>query len=168
MSQRILVLFDGRTDGTVERMGHMIAEGARGEGVEAVCERVDSCEPGDLLSVDGLIIGTPCYFGAPTARIKAFLDGTYGLRGQLAGRVGGAFTASEHIGGGNELTLRSLHDFFLIHGMVIQGDAEGDHFGPVGISPSGESEDVVVDDSGECNRLGRRVARLVTALRPGD
>ncbi len=166
MSQRVLILFDGRKDGTVERMGRMVAEGARAEGVEAVCERVGDCAVEDLPALAGLVIGTPCYFGGPTARIKAFLDSTYALRGQLAGRVGGAFTASGHIGGGNELTLRSLHDFFLIHGMVIQGDAEGDHFGPVGISPSGEAEDVIVDDSGECHRLGRRVARLVSALRP--
>jgi len=69
-----------------------------------------------------------------------------------------------HIAGGNELTLHALLDFFLIHGMIVQGDCEGDFFGAVALSPSGDQDDVLVDDDGECRRLGRRVAELAKRL----
>jgi hypothetical protein len=43
----------------------------------------------------------------------------------------------------------------LIHGMIIQGDPQGDHYGPVSIG---------VPDSRaikECQRFGSRIARLL-------
>jgi NAD(P)H dehydrogenase (quinone) len=46
----------------------------------------------------------------------------------------------------------------LIHGMVIQGDPKGDHYGPVAIgAPDNRS-------IAECMRLGVRVAKLVKKL----
>jgi multimeric flavodoxin WrbA len=92
------------------------------------------------------------------------MDSTWGMKGKLTGKVGGAFTSSQHIGGGNEMALHALLDFFMVHGMIVQGDSAGDYFGPVGLNPSGDKEDFVVDDSGECHRLGQRVAKLVAKL----
>jgi NAD(P)H dehydrogenase (quinone) len=164
MSQTILIVFDGKSEGMTDRMARVVATGVRETGLEAVVETVENATVDDLERYPGLILGSPCYFGGVTARMKAFLDATWGRLGRLSGKVGGAFTASAHIGGGNELTLRALHDFFLIHGMIVQGDAKGDPFGPVLINPSGDPGDAVVDDSGECHRLGRRVAELAQRL----
>ena len=45
------------------------------------------------------------------------------LAGSLIGKVGSVFasTASQH--GGQETTLKALHDILLVHGMHIVGDA---------------------------------------------
>jgi NAD(P)H dehydrogenase (quinone) len=46
----------------------------------------------------------------------------------------------------------------LIHGMVIQGSPDGDHYGPVSIgAPDKRAEK-------ECIKLGRRTALLVKRL----
>lgn len=164
MTQKILIVFEGKQGSTIDRMATVVATGVREAGLEAICETVENARPSDFPKYDGILIGTPCHFAGPSARIKALLDQTWGLRGKLAGKVGAAFTASAHIGGGNELALRTLIDFFLIHGMVVQGDPEGDYFGAVALNPTGEPEEVVVDESGDCHRLGRRAAELARRL----
>jgi len=48
----------------------------------------------------------------------------------------------------------------LIHGMIIQGDPQGDHYGAVAIgAPDGRS-------TKQCLRLGARAAKLVKKLFP--
>jgi len=164
MSQKILIVFDGHADGTLDRMARVVAAGVRAGGLQAVCETVGNATVADLVKYDGIILGSPCYFAGPTAAMKGLMDSTWAVRGKLVGKVGAAFAASEHIAGGNEMTLHALLDFFLIHGMVVQGDCEGDYFGAAALNPSGSQEDVIVDDSGECHRLGMRVAELVKRL----
>lgn len=51
--------------------------------------------------------------------------------GKLVGKVGGVFTSSGMIGGGNETTIMSILQGLLIHGMIVQGVQEGNHYGPV-------------------------------------
>jgi len=46
----------------------------------------------------------------------------------------------------------------LIHGMIIQGDPEGDHYGAVSI---GEPDNRAIK---ECLRMGGRLARLTKRL----
>lgn len=161
---KVLIIIDGKEGGTIDRMASVVAAGVREEGLEAIVETVENARPSDLTEYDGLVIGTPCHFAGPSSAIKAFMDSTWGLRGKLTSKVGGAFTSSEHIGGGNEMTLHAVLDFFLVHGMIIQGDADGDYFGPIALNPSGEREDVMVDDSGEVLRLGKRMAQLLKRL----
>lgn len=161
---KILIIIDGREGGAIDRMARVVATGVRAEGVEAIVETVGNAQVGDLAQYDGVIIGSPCHFAGPSAAIKQFMDATWGVRGQLTGKVGGAFTASEHIGGGNEMTLHALLDFFLVHGMVLQGDPEGDYFGPIAVVPSNDPGEMIVDDSGECHRLGKRLAALINKL----
>lgn len=161
---KVLIIIDGKQDGTIDRMARVVAAGVREEGLQAIVETVENARPEDLSDYEGLVFGSPCHFAGPSAALKAFMDSTWSMRGTLSGKVGGAFTASRHIGGGNEMTLHAVLDFCLVHGMVIQGDPEGDYFGPIGVNPSGDQDDVIVDDSGECHRLGQRVARLIKKL----
>jgi NAD(P)H dehydrogenase (quinone) len=72
--------------------------------------------------------------------------------------VGGAFTSSGCIGGGNETTILSILSAMLIHGMVIQGDSDDDHYGPVAIEAPDERA------KANCLALGERVGRLVKKL----
>ena len=72
--------------------------------------------------------------------------------------MGGAFSSSGVIGGGNETTIMNILKAMLVHGMVTVGFCEGDHYGPVSIG--------VPDDraSRNCRRLGVKVAKLVKKL----
>jgi NAD(P)H dehydrogenase (quinone) len=164
MASKVLIIFDGKQDSTIDRMARVVATGVRNAGLEAICQTVENARPTDLQAYDGVILGSPCHFAGPSAKMKSLMDSTWGLRGKLCGKAGGAFTASAHIGGGGESALRAIHDFFLIHGMVIQGDTEGDYFGPVAVNPTGDPSEVIVDDDGECHRLGQRVADLAKRL----
>jgi NAD(P)H dehydrogenase (quinone) len=140
-----------------------IAEGIREAGVEAEMRAPDGVELGEVARAHALVLGSPSHYGSVSAKMKAFLDRTYELHGSLDGKVGAAFTTSRHVGGGNETTLLGLHMFFLIHGMVVQGDPKAAHFGPFVIQVSDQDEPVV-DDSGQARRLGQRVGALVKKL----
>ncbi len=160
---KILVVYDSR-DGVVYGMAKAVAEGVRGEGVEAVMEDVSAAEPTDLPKYDGVVIGSPCFLAGMTGKTKQFLDATWSLRGQLDGKVGAAFTSERHLAGGAEETLRAIHAAMMIHGMVVQGDVQGGPFGAVALDPTGEREDVVAEEGDSCRRLGSRVATLAKRL----
>lgn len=161
MGKKVLIVYDSK-HGTIETMATVIASGVREAGLEAVVENCSAASADDFLKYDAIIIGSPCYFAGPSSDIKKLVDSSYGLKGKLEGKVGAAFTASEHIGGGNELTLRAIIDSFLIHGMIVQGDPESDHFGAIVVAS--DEKEIVTDTSGECHRLGRRVAELIKRL----
>jgi len=164
---KVLIVYDSR-DGVVYGMAKAVAEGARSEGVEAVLEDVSSAEPTELPKYDALIVGSPCFVANVTGKVKAFLDATWSLRGKLDGKPGAAFAAERHLGGGAEETLRAIHSAMLIHGMIIQGSAEGCPFGAVALDPTGSREDVVAEEGDACRRLGQRTARLVKRLPQGE
>lgn len=79
----------------------------------------------DLLAkADGVLLGSPVYFGTVTAQLKAFFDKTRRLRKQfgLYNKVGAGVTVAASPYGGQETTIRALHDIMLVHGMMIVGD----------------------------------------------
>lgn len=79
----------------------------------------------DLLrSVDGVIMGSPVYFGTVSGQLKVFWDKTRVLRREkvLLNVVGGAVAVGGARFGGQETTLRALHDMMLVQGMIIVGD----------------------------------------------
>lgn len=160
MASKVLIVYDSH-HGVIERMAGVVASGVRAGGCEAVIEKAGDATVEDFLAYDAIILGSPCHFAGMSAAIKTLVDRTWSVRGRLEGKVGAAFTASEHIGGGNELALRAMIDAFLIHGMIVQGDPDSDFFGAVVIDSEGEA---VSDTSGECHRLGQRVAQLVQKL----
>jgi len=78
--------------------------------------------------------------------------------GSLSGKVGGAFSSAANIGGGNETTILSILQAMLIHGMIVPGTADGDHYGPVSIGAPDERA------SKQCRALGERIAELAEKL----
>ncbi|GAG39373.1 unnamed protein product, partial [marine sediment metagenome] len=128
----ILVVYHSET-GHTARMAELVAEGAREAGADVTLKAVDDTSPEDLLEYDGIIAGTPTYYGLMSAPLKKLLDDSVRFHQQLSGKVGGAFTSAGNVGGGNETTILSILQAMLIHGMVVQGTAAGDHYGPVAI-----------------------------------
>ena len=116
-----------------------------------------------LEQADGVIIGSPVYFGCVSAQLKAFMDRTRYLRRseKLNDKVGGAIATGGSRNGGQELVIRQIHNFFLIQGMLVAGDEKTMHFGGASYG------DATSDREGrETSRnVGRHVAQVVLKLK---
>jgi NAD(P)H dehydrogenase (quinone) len=144
--------------GNTKKMAESVAEGIQKAGVEAVVKDVLDVKADELLKYDGIIIGSPTYYGSMSAQIKQLLDNSVKFHGKLDGKVGAAFASSANIGGGNETTILDILNAMLIHGMIIQGDWQGDHYGAVAIeAPDSRA-------TRQCIRMGDRLAKLIKKL----
>jgi NAD(P)H dehydrogenase (quinone) len=92
-------------------------------------------------------------------RLKHIIDDSIQLHTKLNGKVGAAFTSSGGIASGAETTLLSILQAMLIHGMIVQGNAEDRHYG-VAVQGAPKSADLKA-----CEELGARVAALVQKLK---
>ncbi len=155
---KILVGWYSRTEHT-RHMAEIVAEGASEvAGVSVDLKPVGEVKAEDLVGYDAIVLGSPTYYGSMAAEVKQLLDESIVCHGKLAGKVGGAFSSSANIGGGNETTVMDILKALLIHGMVVQGTASGDHYGPVAI---GDPDDRARK---ECLKLGGNVAELAIKL----
>lgn len=154
---KMLIIYYSRT-GNTEKMAQAVQNGVREEGIEVVLKKVEDAVPEELLGYDGIIVGSPCYFGTMVGEVKTFLDKSVSHFGKLKGKVGAAFASSGILGGGNETTVLDILKALLVHGMIIQGDTDTGHYGPVAIgAPDKKAQE-------ECLKLGQRVARLVKII----
>jgi NAD(P)H dehydrogenase (quinone) len=154
---KVLVVYYSRS-GNTEKMARAVAAGVEETGVPVELKPVSQAKAEDLLEADGIILGSPTYYGTLAAEMKALIDSSVRYHGKLEGKVGGAFTSSGGIGTGNETTILSLLQALLVHGMIVQGAASGDHYGAVAVRAPDEKA------LEQCRQLGARVARLVKTL----
>lgn len=77
----------------------------------------------------GLIIGSPVYFGTVSGQLKAFWDKTRSLRydKSLLNVPGGAVSVGGSPYGGQEATVRAIHEMMLVQGMILVGDGHAEH-----------------------------------------
>ena len=151
---KALVVYYSRS-GNTRKMAELVAEGIKKEGCEAVLKEAKDVVVDEWLKFDALLIGSPTYYGSMAQEIKKLLDDSVKFHGKLEGKVGAAFASSANVAGGNETTILDILNAMLIHGMIIQGDPRGDHYGAVSIGEPDERA------SKECMRMGSRVAKLV-------
>lgn len=154
---KVLICYYSRS-GNTKKMAYLIADGVRASDVDVDVRRVADVKPADLLKYDGIIYGSPTYYGVCAAELKLLMDKSVKYHGKLDGKVGGAFASSGNVGGGNETTVLQILQAHLIHGMVIIGDPEGDHYGPVSIEKPNKRVEK------DCKEYGKRVAGLVKKL----
>jgi NAD(P)H dehydrogenase (quinone) len=112
----------------------------------------------DLLNADGIIIGSPTYYGSMSGKIKQLLDKSVDLHGKLEGKVGAAFTSSAGTASGAETTILSILEALLIHGMIIQGTPHAQHYGLAVVGAPDE------DEKDTCKQFGARIAKLVAKI----
>ncbi|KAI9139483.1 flavodoxin-like protein [Paraphysoderma sedebokerense] len=74
----------------------------------------------DLVKADGIIFGVPTRFGNVPAQMKSFMDscGQLWAKGELVGKLAGAFSAAATQHGGIESTIISCLSFFAHQGML--------------------------------------------------
>ena len=154
---KVLVTYYSRSGNTAQ-MAELVADGVRSEGVDVICKPIEETTPDDLLDAEGILIGSPTYYGSMAAEAKALIDESVLHHKALAGKVGGAFSSAGGPGGGAETTVMDILKALLIHGMIIPGDSRGDHYGPTAVGPPDERS------ARECARRGQIVARLVKQL----
>jgi NAD(P)H dehydrogenase (quinone) len=154
----VLVVYHSKS-GHTRQMAEFIARGA-GE-VEGVAARTKSAEETtttDLERAQGIIIGSPVYYGSMAAPVKQLFDRSVKVHKRLKGKVGAAFASAGSPSGGGETTVLDILKAMLIHGMIVKGDPGGFPYGPVAVGAPCER----VEE--ECLELGRRVSQLCLRL----
>ena len=154
---RGLVIYYSKS-GNTKAMARLIAESMETSGLPTKCKSVSDVKVNDLLDVDAIVIGSPTYYGRAAGPIAQFFDESVSKHGKLDGKIGAAFSSSANTGGGNETTVCEINNMLLIHGMIIQGDPQVDHYGPVSI---GKPDDRVQK---QCRRRGQRIAKLTLKM----
>jgi NAD(P)H dehydrogenase (quinone) len=152
-----IVIYYSRS-GNTKQMAEIVAKAMNEAGLKTDCKSVDKVKATDLLDYDAIAVGSPTYYGCMAGPIKQLIDEAVTYHGQLDGKIGAAFSSSANIGGGNETTITSIINAMLIAGMVVQGDPQGDHYGPVSI---GKPDERVTQ---QCQRRGQRIAELAKKL----
>jgi NAD(P)H dehydrogenase (quinone) len=152
-----IVIYHSRS-GNTQLMAQKIAEAMNEAGLQTECKSVSDATADDMLNADAVVIGSPTYYGQMAAPIKQLLDESVSKHGKLDRKVGAAFTSSVNVGGGNETTIMGIIEAMLVHGFIVEGDPQGDHYGPVSL---GKPDERAVK---QCVRKGKRIAELTLKL----
>jgi len=125
---------------------------------KSVCEK--------MAYADAIIIGSPVYFRTVSSQLKTLMDRTRMIcypKKKLENKIGGAIAVGEGRVSGQEFTIATIHNFYLIHKMIIVGS---EWYGAYAVAQKGE-KGVLKDprDIGYAQELGKRIARLAKALK---
>ncbi len=153
---KALVLYYSKT-GNTEKMAKIIKE-ELAKSVDCDIKTALEIEIDELLNYDAIIVGSPTYYGSMAAEVKRVFDQSVKLHGKLDGKLGAAFSSAANIAGGNETTVLDIINAMLVHGMIIQGDPKGDHYGVVSIG----APDKGVENN--CIKFANRIARLMARV----
>lgn len=157
---QILVMYYSRS-GNTKKLAEAIANGIKEiEDVKCVLKPAAEVSKNDFLNSEGIIAGSPVYFGTMAAELKDVFDKLIGTRRNMENKIGAAFATSAHHTGGKETTIMSIIQAMLIYGMIIVGDPL-DASGHYGVACTGEPDERTVQDG---IKLGKRVASLVKRL----
>jgi multimeric flavodoxin WrbA len=142
---------------------------------------------GKMMEADGIIIGSPVYWGSIPAQLKCLFDRSMPVEidFRLRNKVGGAIAVAVERHGGHEGAVADIHRWFLIHDMIICGVGPerpkktlGGHYGamalqgypyPVHSNEPGDDTAVLQDDIGMAATrfLGKRVTELTKVVKAG-
>lgn len=168
--------------GNTKKMAEAIAEGAKSvKGTEVVVKEVEQVVADDLLSSDGIIVGSPVHMGSPHWKIKKFIDTVCSrlwMSDSLIGKVGAVFASGGGFGGagaGVELTLLALLNNFAELGLVyipLPKKTAGFAGGGIQWGPYGRSQGTHMEQTGvQAEALevskhhGANVARAAAVLK---
>jgi NAD(P)H dehydrogenase (quinone) len=158
---QILVMYYSRS-GNTEALAQEVVKGVESvDGVDAVLKPVGEVTAEDFTACDGIIAGSPVYFGTMAWPMKEVFDKLVGVRKKMGDKIGAAFATAGDPSGGKETTILSIHQAMLIYGMIIVGDplAASGHYGVSCVAgPDERARDHAV-------LLGKRVAELAKKVR---
>jgi len=157
---QVLILYYSR-GGNTRKLAEAIARGVeKAEGVTALIKNTDEVTREDFLSSQGVIAGSPVYFGTMSAGLKKVFDETISIRKKMEGKIGAAFATSHDATGGKETTIMSILQAMLINGMIIVGDPMS-ATGHYGVACTGAPDERTSENA---MKLGTRVGELAKKL----
>ena len=157
---QILILYYSK-GGNTRKLAQEIAKG-----VEAVPDMIsvlktcDAVTKEDFLNSEGIIAGSPVYFGSMTAELKKVFDDFVSVRKKMENKIGAAFATSGDPSGGKETTMIGIIQCFLIYGMIIAGDPM-DATGHYGVSCVGAPDEKTSENG---FKMGKRVADICVKM----
>jgi NAD(P)H dehydrogenase (quinone) len=158
---QILILYFSK-GGNTKKLAEAITEGVESvEGVDAVLKNTDTVVKEDFINSEGIIAGSPVYFGAMAAELKKIFDEFVGVRRKMEDKIGAAFATSGDPSGGKETTMMSIIQALLIYGMMIVGDPMS-ATGHYGVACKGKPDNKTLENG---FKLGQRVAELAKKLK---
>jgi len=158
---QVLVMYYSRS-GNTKKLAEEIAKGVQQvENVKSVLKPASEITKDDFLNSDGIIAGSPVYFGTMAAELKEVFDKFVGIRKHMEDKIGAAFATSADPSGGKETTILSIIQAMLIYGMIIVGDPL-DATGHYGVACTGVPNRETALNAA---KLGKRVASLVKRLK---
>lgn len=197
---KVLIVFYSR-NGNTAALAEAVAEGARSVGAEVTLRRTDEFisesiianVPGwkesreklkakyqpptadDAANADAIVWGTPTRFGNVSAELKAYIDSLGGLwaKGQLANKVGSAFTSTSSPHGGNESTILTLNNVMSHFGMILVPPGytdpiffqAGTPYGATSVSGPNSDHPPTENDLIAARHQGKRVAEIAQKLK---
>ena len=157
---QVLVMYFSKS-GNTKKLAEYVAQGVRQTpGVNCVLKPVDEVTKNDFIDSQGIIAGSPVYFGTMAAELKEIFDRFVGIRNKMGNKIGAAFTTSADLTGGRETTITSIIHAMLIYGMIIVGDPL-EATGHYGVACIGAPDKKTGENA---MKLGRRVSSLVKKL----
>jgi NAD(P)H dehydrogenase (quinone) len=157
---QVLVLYHSRT-GNTKALAQAVAAGVRQvDGVDCVLKSASEVTQDDFVDSNGIIAGSPVYFGTMASELKAVFDKYVPIRNRMENTIGAAFATSADATGGKETTILSILQAMLIYGMIVVGDPM-DATGHYGIACVETPDARTIENAA---KLGKRVAELVKRL----
>jgi NAD(P)H dehydrogenase (quinone) len=148
--------------GNTKKLPEEVAKGAKQvDGMDCVLKSISEVTKEDFVKSDGIIAGSPVYFGTMAYPMKEIFDKFVDIRGEMEDKIGAAFATSGDQSGGKETTILSIIQAMMIYGMIIVGDPLN-ATGHYGVSCMGEPDR---ETSSNAVKMGKRVASLVKKLR---
>jgi len=109
-----------------------------------------------VLNSEAIVIGNPVYFNNVSANLKAFMDRTWSIKGQLRNKIGGTVVVGRKYGAESAIT--AINAFFLKREMFPAN--RGVH------EIAFEEGEIVQDEEAikASKRLGKRIKELAKLL----
>lgn len=97
---QVLILYYSKT-GHTKKLAEEIAKGVgEVEGVACIVKSTADVTKDDFVACDGIIAGSPVYFGTMAAELKSVFDQFVGVRRKMEDKIGAAFATSGDTFGG--------------------------------------------------------------------
>lgn len=169
---RVLVVYDSRT-GNTAAMAQAVRDGAASvAGVETALKKTGEATAEDIVSADGIVLGSPVYWQNLTPEAKAFLDRMGAALAKAGktlgeGRTAGVFCTAGAVASGKDLTRLSAIAAFLAMRFIVIGGVDEEGFGTLGpqATTAGAKPGGGEKERAEARRFGDRFARLTAQIR---
>jgi NAD(P)H dehydrogenase (quinone) len=168
---RVLIAFHSET-GNTEKLARAVHAGAASVGgVAAVLRKAADVSDDEILSADGLIVGTPVQWANLTGETKRLLDrvGAVLWRAKKTGdgRTGGAFCTGGGVAMGKDTARWSILSALLTMRFVVVGGVDAAGFGTLGAEATTGPDDpgISAKEEKEARQFGERFARTTKQMR---